>query len=518
MNLTLQEQYNLLTSTNLLHQRYRDNWEYLLNSYMGGIEYSRGNYLTKYVNETANEYTARIAATHLENHCKSVISTYISFLFRTPPERDFDRNGESFELEMFLRDADMDGRSFDAFMKEVSVWASVFGHCWVLVVKPNVGAVTLADEQQQGVRPYVNLITPLTVSDWNWRRNLNGSYELDYFKYIEDANDSTSTIKEWYLDKIITSVINHKNRELQEQFVEVNGLGKIPAVLSYNHRSPVRGIGVSDISDIARAQQAIYNLTSECEQSVRINGHPALVKTVGSEASAGAGAIINMEDNLDPGLKPYMLAVSTDIQSIFTAISHVTDSIDKMANTGSVRSTESRRMSGVAQEQEFQLLNAKLSEKADNLELAEEQIWQYWFEYMGQQWMGEIEYPGSFSIRDTQADVEKLVKAKSAATDPVILRVIDEQLIELMGEEKARLPFIDPNPQTGRVYEDGEPIADSLPAAYQPAANAEVPEGQNCGNCEYYKPGELYCTKFDAPVRAVYWCAKWEPVEEDEYN
>jgi hypothetical protein len=26
----------------------------------------------------------------------------------------------------------------------------------------------------------------------------------------------------------------------------------------------------------------------------------------------------------------------------------------------------------------------------------------------------------------------------------------------------------------------------------------------------------MYCTKFDAPVRAVFWCAKWEPTEEDE--
>jgi len=59
-------------------------------------------------------------------------------------------------------------------------------------------------------------------------------------------------------------------------------------------------------------------------------------------------------------------------------------------------------------------------------------------------------------------------------------------------------------------------INSNLPAAYQPASNAEVPEGQNCANCEYYKPGELYCTKFDAPVRAVFWCAKWEPMEEDE--
>jgi hypothetical protein len=518
MNQTLLEQYVAVMSTNLLYQRNQDHWEYLLNSYMGGVEYQRGQYLTKYVNETQGEYNARIAATHLENHCKSVISTYISFLFRETPKRDFENNGESFELEMFLRDADMDGRSFDAFMKEVAVWSSVFGHCWVLVVKPSVGAVTRSDENLLNVRPYVNLITPLTVTDWYWHRKPNGQFELTYFKYIEESNDTFATVREWTKETIKTYIVNNRSRAVTEETVEVNGLGKIPAVLAYNHRSPVRGIGVSDISDIAHAQQTIYNLTSEVEQSVRVNGHPALVKTVGTEASAGAGAIVTMEDNLDPGLKPYVLSVSTDIGSIFTAINHATNAIDKMANTGSIRATETRRMSGVAQEQEFQLLNAKLSEKADNLELTEEQIWQFFFEYQGQQWMGEIDYPGSFSIRDTQADVDKLLKAKSAATDPVLLRVIDEQLLELLDEEYTRLPFIDPNPQPGRTYEDGEPIADSLPNAYQPAANAEVPEGQNCGNCEYYKPGELYCTKFDAPVRAVYWCAKWEAVEEDDYN
>ena len=112
---------------------------------------------------------------------------------------------------------------------------------------------------------------------------------------------------------------------------------------------------------------------------------------------------------------------------------------------------------------------------------------------------------------------EQLVKAKSASTDPVVLRIIDEQLVELLGEDYVRLPFIDPNPQTGRTYPDGEAIPDSLPAAYQLASNPEVPEGQNCANCEYYKPGELYCTKFDAPVRATWWCAKFEPVEEEEY-
>ena len=435
MNQTLLEQYLYVTTTNRLWTRNELRWRFLLESYMGGEEYQRGLHLTKYVNETAGEYAARLKSTPLENHCKSVISSYISFLFRQPCAREFGSIEYEPTLQEFLEDADLDGRSFDAFMKEVSIWASVFGHCWVLVVKPNVGAVTKGDELQMGVRPYVNIITPLLVTDWSWNRLANGRYNLTYLKYIEDANDSVSTIKEWFPDEIHTWVIDHVNKTIKEHTVEANGLGEIPAVCAYNQKSPVRGIGISDITDIADAQKFIYNMTSEVEQSVRINGHPALVKTPGTEASAGAGAIIQMEDNLDPGLKPYILSVSTDVNQIFTAISHYSDIIDKMANTGSIRATESRRMSGVAQEQEFQLLNARLSEKADSLELIEEQIWQWFCYYQGYSWDGKIHYPDSFNIQDTSNDIATLKTAKETATDPRVLDIIDQKLLETLGED-----------------------------------------------------------------------------------
>lgn len=435
MNQTLLEQYMQVVSTNLLYNRNRSQWDYLLNSYMGGMEYKRASMLTKYLNETEAEYTARVVSTHLENHCKSVVSTYVSFLFRDKPKREFGSIEYEPMLEDFLEDCDHDGRSFDSFIKETAVWSSVFGHCWVMVVKPNVQANTLAEEQAVGVRPYLTLLTPLTVMDWRWDRLPSGKFTLSYLKYAEEANDTMSVIKEWTKEMITTYEVNHKEKAVRSTIEEINGLGEIPAVLAYSTRSPVRGIGVSDINDIADAQRFIYNLNSEVEQSVRINGHPALVKTPGTEASAGAGAIIQMEDNLDPGLKPYMLTVSTDINSIYNAINHVTDSIDKMANTGSIRATESRRMSGVAQEQEFQLLNARLSEKADNIELTEEQIWQWYSQYQGYEWDGKIEYPESFAIRDTYNDIEALVKAKQAATDPRVFNIIDHELIELLGEE-----------------------------------------------------------------------------------
>ena len=513
MNATelIQNQISSYLTGNEIYVSYQDRWKYLLESYLGGQEYKEAQHLTRYQLETDAEYQARLRATPLENHCQSVISVYNSFLFRESPKRDFENNTQSFELEMFLRDADMDGRNLNAFMKDVATWSSVFGHCWIIVTKPNVGAVTVADEQAQGVRPYVNLLTPLVVLDWSWKRQSNGRYELQTFKYIEDINGSVTTIKEWDTESIRTISINVNKKEISEEIVEPNGLGKIPAVICYNGRSTVRGIGVSDIGDIADAQRFIYNATSEVEQTIRLDSHPSLVKTPETTAGAGAGSIIHMPENLDPGLKPYLLEFTgAEVTSIYTAVKHTIDAIDKMANTGAVRASESKTLSGVAMETEFQLLNARLSEKADNIELAEEQMWQLWFEYMGEQWMGKIEYPGSFNIRDTNKEIEQLQIARNTATDPVVLRKIDEHILEWMGEEDELLPYQDINPIIGRTYPDGEAIPESLPPAYKDSADPSVPAEQNCANCEYYKASEGYCYKFDANVRPLFWCAKWE--------
>ena len=62
----------------------------------------------------------------------------------------------------------------------------MFGHSFIMVTKPNIGATSRGEELAQGVRPYLSILTPLVVTDWNWSRSLNGQYVLDYIKYIED--------------------------------------------------------------------------------------------------------------------------------------------------------------------------------------------------------------------------------------------------------------------------------------------------------------------------------------------
>lgn len=437
---TLNDMYEQITSGNWVYTNNRVRWMFLLESYLGGDDYRNGEYLTRYQLETEAQYRARLATTPLDNHCRSVVNVYNSFMFREKPDREFGSISNDPALKAFLEDADLEGRSLDSIMKEVSTWSSVFGHCWMLLSKPNVGAVTRASELAQGVRPYLSLLTPLVVLDWTYSRSASGHYELTYFKYVEDVNDQIQTVVEWTAETITVTETDRVRREVRGTTQEINGLGRIPVVIAYNQRSTVRGQGISDVSDIADQQQAIYNELSEIEQAVRLDGHPSLVAVEGTKIGTGAGSIIYVPDNSDPGLKPYILeGGGASIDSVWTSIQNRVDTIDRMANTGAVRATESRRMSGVAMETEFQLLNARLSEKADNLELAEEQMWRIWAEYQGGVWDGEIEYPGSFNLRDTANEFQQLQQARASAVTPDSLAVVDWRLRRLLDDPRLEI-------------------------------------------------------------------------------
>ena len=426
-------QVNELVSGNDIHSTYLPQWQYLLESYLGGEDYRRGNHLARYQKETEAEYAARLRTTPLENHCKSIISCYVSFLFREKPTREFGSLENIPELEDILEDADYEGRSWDAFMREVAVWSNVFGSCWIIVSKPNIGAITQADEQAVKLRPYLSVLTPMVVLDWRFERTPTGRYKLSYLKYLEDVNGDVKTVKEWTDTEIKTSVVDENKKQMLSEIIEVNGLGMIPAVIAYATKSTVRGIGVSAIADIADCQRYIYNCTSEIDQSIRLDSHPSLVVTGEVNVGVGAGAVIQMPDNMDSALKPYVLEFGgANVQNILETIRHTTQVIDKMANTGAIRTTETRDASGIAIQTEFELLNSKLSDIADSLELAEEQIWQIIAQYQGLVWDGEITYPDSFNIRDRSRELQELQLAKNIATDPTILQMIDHELMETM--------------------------------------------------------------------------------------
>ena len=292
------------------YDKYESRWEFYVRSYLGGADYFDGAYLTRYISETSDDYDRRLDLTPLDNHAKSIVHIYSSFLWRVAPTRAYNSAVNNVALEPFLKDCDLDGRSFNAFMRECQVWSSVYGHVWIMVDKPKSTAGTKAEELAQDIRPYVTMFTPENVLDWNWVRTPSGRFELDYLKVRESVIrvDETTTetfYRVWYKDRV---ELWHSVNDLDKQVeVDDNVLGRIPAVFLPANRSVTRGLGLSDISDAAYMQRAIYQELSEIEQLIRISNHPTLVKSFGTDASAGAGAIINLPDDMDAQLKPYQL-------------------------------------------------------------------------------------------------------------------------------------------------------------------------------------------------------------------
>lgn len=524
MQTLLTEAYARAMTTNYLYNRHRARWTYLLHSYVGGEEYRKGAYLHRYALENDQEYARRLESTPLDNQCKSIVSLYNSFLFRLPPNREMGSMEDDPRVKALLEDADLDGRSMDNFMREVAIWSEVFGHCWVAVSKPSVSAVTLADELAQGVRPYLSVYSPLAVTDWAWARQPNGSYQLKMVKFAEEINDTLTVITEYTEEQIIKTTINIRKNEATDVQVEPNELGRVPFVLVYAERSPVRGIGISIIDDIADQQRAIYNEQSEVYESIRLDTHPSLAATSDTDIGTGAGSLIRLPDNLPPELKPYILEFSgAPIEKIYTSINEHKKMIDSMANVGSVRATEQRELSGIAMETEFQLLNARLSSLADNLELAEENIWEWVGLYLGIEWDGEIEYADSFSMRDTGRELQQLVTAYQTVQDPARKAYLEHEIMEAIDvedpsqaasqafEQDYKMAEYDEElAEEARQYDDGTPFSEELPEAYAKSAGTE-----NCSNCGYWAAGR--CARWNnAPVRAEYWCAAYEPMESAE--
>jgi hypothetical protein len=265
---TFQNAYLQATAGNTTYSRNQLRWQFLLASYTGGQAYREGAYLQRYALESDTQYAVRLNNTPLDNQCRSLISLYISFLFRQKPEREFGSLENNYTIDDICEDADLDGRSMDAFMKDVATWASVFGHVWIACAKPDVGAITMADEQAMNARPYLSMYNPLAVTDWRWARQPNGGYQLEYIKYVEEVNGTETVVKEWGYDTITTYKLDTQQERVLDMTVETNGLGYIPFVCCYAERSPVRGLGNSLVDDIADQQRMIYNELSEVYDSI----------------------------------------------------------------------------------------------------------------------------------------------------------------------------------------------------------------------------------------------------------
>jgi hypothetical protein len=108
-----------------------------------------------------------------------------------------------------------------------------------------------------------------------------------------------------------------------------------------------------------------------------------------------------------------------------------------MAHMGAVRGTQAMTQSGVAMQTEFQMLNAKLSEKADLLQLAEEQLFVLFCDWQDIAPDVEIFYPDAFDLRDYDKELMFLQQMRSTGVKSATLSMeIDKKISDLILDDE----------------------------------------------------------------------------------
>jgi len=148
-----------------------------------------------------------------------------------------------------------------------------------------------------------------------------------------------------------------------------------------------------------------------------------------------------MPDEMEPNLKPYLLQPSgQNLTAIMDSINNKVNSINRIAHTGAVRTQKTGITSGVALQTEFELLNARLSEKADNLQIAEEQLFRLYALFQDTTFDGEINYPDSFNIRDYATDLMFYQQAKAIGVQsPTLSKEIDKEIARAVVDDDEKL-------------------------------------------------------------------------------
>ena len=416
-------------------------WNYYRASYLGGFDYRNSSLgmLRKYLFEEdapGNQYKNRLEYTALDNMTKLTVDTYRSFLFRSTPTRTFGRLADDLSIARFMEDVDFNGKDLDDFLKEANDLATVYGNVWILCTKgQGIGIITREQEIANDIRPYLKLFTPENVCDWSYQTQANGSEKLVYIKTKEWINNDTTKYIQWTTEAIYVYHVIGDDVVKTEEYL--NPIGEVPFICHYANPTAYKGIGQSDIADVAKIQQVCFNLLSEAEQGIRISNHPTLVKTQDVSATAGAGAVINMDGAMDPALKPYLLeADGTNIDSIVSMINLHIENFLRSTHLGAIMAARGLSVkSGVALATEFDMLNTRLGDKAAKLEQTEWNIWKLWFKWSGVEPDQDfnIEYQKSFDLRDEHADLKLLNEALQVGVNSKkFVREVHKQIAKIV--------------------------------------------------------------------------------------
>jgi hypothetical protein len=389
-----------LLVTHPTYDKYIADWLFHRDSYLGGSWYRDGHYLKQHPFESAENYGRRVETAYFYNYCSPIVDIFVSHLFKELPTRDFGSL------------ANDDNTSFNQFMRDSQRFASYYGQVHIMVDKPAIDTRTQLEAQDNDIRPYLSIITPENLIDWEYTRLANGKQVLSMVKIQEGNNYRIWSQVDWELwttDEDDAVLIDSG----------VHDLGIIPMVTLYNRKSHIKMVGLSDIQDIEDINKNIYYLCSDAKEIIENTAFPMLAqpydKGTKEPQVVGPRNILQF-DPTEVNSKPFWLEPPhSSLSEIRNWVGQDINEIFRIAKMGGVRATQNdtQSKSGIALKIENQQMAATLSEKADNIEQAEWDILSIWAMLEGKEFDGEIDYPDDFDYDNLSDDLDNAIKSQT---------------------------------------------------------------------------------------------------------
>lgn len=455
------------------HKVYINNytyWNFLLNSYEGGLDYTNaglkealgnqtdklvqitlngeplgnqtnlsGN-LFKHKKERADDFAKRIQQSFYYNFCAPVIDIYTNHLFKDAVNADYG----SIENFVKMRESNIDRQdsSIGEFRKEIATLAQIYGHCYVLVDMPkDDGEITMADKVDKDKFPYFNIFRPQSLLNWAL-----DEFGQPYWVLLVEAVDSTIDPLIYNKDKTRTCQYKLWTRTSWHKFDQefnlvsegVHGLKRVPITAFYNKKSRKQKgfLGISEIQDISFISREIYNSLSELKQILRDQTFAFLAvqgKTTDYDETVlgiTKGMIYPEGANVPQYVSPppanaevYFKHIDRNVQKIFQ--------IAKLeGGSGEGGGDEAVQKSGIAKAWDFNQTNSALNLKANNMNDAEVKIWETFARWEGKEFDGSIEYPQEFSIQSVNQDLDEAEKMMKLTLGTEVDNAVKEAIIK----------------------------------------------------------------------------------------
>lgn len=398
------------------HPDYRANmekWIKYLDLYESNDIY---RYIFQHVREHDETWKQRVERGYYYNYVATVVDLFTAFLYKAPISRTF-ASGLSERMEKFLKDVDFRGTSFNTFMNKVCTYAKLQGHNAILVDAPSedeaAGIVTLQDEKDADIRPYLVHIYAHQILDWKLDKFGNFEwvklrvYRPEERSWMQGADVTTEHYQIWNREMWAEYVVEKTPGGKDEAYLADFGdhdTGVVPLVIVRTDKCTHPWFGSSVVRDIADINIAILNWSSMQDEEIYNRALNVLICQ-----SSGEDSPINLShynvfaypEGADP--PSYLVPGPTPLEQIRASIGDARDEIRRLAkmNISTGFSDVRQASSGIAHAFQFIEANQNLANKAMALETAETAVLKLVARYMGTDSVEvSVEYAKEFGIDD----------------------------------------------------------------------------------------------------------------------